>query len=47
MTRPLQAPVVHAGAVRRRPAVAVVVAILGPLPDIAYHVVETETVGGE
>src|SRR5262249_8472555 len=34
-------------AVRRRAAVAVVVAILRPHPDIAHHVVETEPVSGK
>src|SRR5262249_39141468 len=34
-------------AVRRRADVALVVAILRPLPDIAHHVVETEPVRGK
>jgi hypothetical protein len=34
-------------AVRRRPIVAVVVTILSPRPDVAYHIEETEGVGGK
>ena len=43
----LQSPPVQADAVGRRPVVAVVVTVLRPLPDIAYHVIKTEPVGGE
>src|SRR4026209_2059471 len=37
----------HRSAVRRRARIAVLVAVLDPLPDVAVHIVETEGVAGE
>jgi uncharacterized protein YqgC (DUF456 family) len=33
--------------IRRRPIIAIMIAVLHPLPDVASHVIEAKRIGGE